>query len=843
MKKFFLLMTTLLTLGQSAWAEEVNFITYKFENEGVKKESSKCTDPVEMKNSGTLTLDDSHKYWVVKGADVKVSDLITIKGKDVHLILCDGAKLTCQKGIFVEWGYTLHIHAQSEGSNKGKLVATGAYNQAGIGGNGGHMNGTIYIHGGDLTVTGGERAAGIGAGTDRNSGPINIYGGTISATGGKYAAGIGGGYAGSQEYDIFICGNAQVKAWGGEKAAGIGGGRRYRGGAVGGKLWVYGDADVYAKGGEYGAGIGGGEDGNGGKAYIKSGKVEAIGGTDAAGIGGGQNGHGDECYIGDTKMVAIVTARGSGKGAGIGGGEKGRGGKVDFAKGSTVTVLAGGECKLGEDDGGSAIGCGYNVAHKTEPSNVTINFGESLLLKIGDEKTVQKRGVRIMACKQNSPIYIEPCEHTGKCFYRPDFADEEHYHYKSCSQCGISEKELHTVGKCLCGKTVNKWTVLYYDAGSTAPNYSDVATVSVYRDQTYALPEPTPVNGLAFKGWLVDPTPAPSSYIMGANENLKHVDDELPKNVNATIYARYEYVYTVSWDWSGESPVLTLKCAANNDTQKPNVSVTKEQNGDVTTWTATASFNGVTYKDVKYEYSSVDLTLEDAADNGSAINTAFEGANLNDITLNGRTFKVGKWNPLCLPFNIDKDEIADTPLKGAVIKELDADNSGFANGVLTLKFVDATEVEAGIPYLVKWTTGTDITSPEFEDFFISWLEPDEVATKDKKAIFKGCFSPVTLTANDKTKLYLSNDKLYYPSVTVTVNSFRGYFDLQGIKMGDPQATVRSIEFDLGDDATGINAVSVKKQDGNYYDLQGRRQQGKPVQKGIYINNGHKIIVK
>ena len=843
MKKFFLLMTTLLTLGQSAWAEEVNFITYKFENEGVKKESSKCTDPVEMKNSGTLTLDDSHKYWVVKGADVQVSDLITIKGKDVHLILCDGAKLTCQKGIFVEWGYTLHIHAQSEGSSKGKLVATGAYNQAGIGGNGGHMNGTIYIHGGDLNVTGGERAAGIGAGTDRNSGPINIYGGTISATGGEYAAGIGSGYAGDQEFDIYICGNAKVKAYGGEKAAGIGGGRHYRGGGNGGTLWVYGEADVFAQGGEYGAGIGGGEDGNGGKAYIKSGKVEAKGGTDAAGIGGGRYGHGRVCYIGDTGKTATVTATGSGYGAGIGGGKKGDGGKVDFAKGSTVTATAGGDCKLAENDGGSAIGCGRKMDNKTNPGKINIHFGDELIMKTGSGKTVQNAGVRIKACSNQSPIYIAPCSHSGTCYYRVDLSDEANYHYKTCSQCGTDMREKHQASDCPCGKVTETWSVYIRELG-TVPYYGDVSVNKLYGNKEFVLYHPSKIpDGLVFKGWLVDPATAPLNCIMESGETLKSPDETLPTGTDATIYARYAYYYTASWDWSGTNPKVTLECVANNDKQTLEATYTSSTDGDVTIFTATATYQGETYTDVMRVVTSVDLTLQDAADNSTAINTAFEEGNLYDVTLDDRTLVAGKWNTLCLPFSIDQNEIADTPLKGATIKKLDAENSGFANGVLTLKFVEATAIEVGAPYLVKWTAGTNITNPKFEDFFISYPEAKEVPTTDGKAIFKGCYSPVTLTANDKTKLYLSNDKLYYPSAAVTVNSFRGYFDLQGIKMGDPQATVRSIEFDLGDGTTGLNPVVTLNQDGSYYDLQGRRQQGKPARKGIYINKGHKIIVK
>jgi len=46
------------------------------------------------------------------------------------------------------------------------------------------------------------------------------------------------------------------------------------------------------------------------------------------------------------------------------------------------------------------------------------------------------------------------------------------------------------------------------------------------------------------------------------------------------------------------------------------------------------------------------------------------------------------------------------------------------------------------------------------------------------------------------------------------------------------------------DETGIGTVSVSG-DGNdcYYDLQGRKLNGKPAQKGVYIRDGKKVVVK
>ena len=44
--------------------------------------------------------------------------------------------------------------------------------------------------------------------------------------------------------------------------------------------------------------------------------------------------------------------------------------------------------------------------------------------------------------------------------------------------------------------------------------------------------------------------------------------------------------------------------------------------------------------------------------------------------------------------------------------------------------------------------------------------------------------------------------------------------------------------------TGINAIEdVDQSNDSWFDLNGRRLQGKPTQKGVYIKNGKKLILK
>ena len=101
------------------------------------------------------------------------------------------------------------------------------------------------------------------------------------------------------------------------------------------------------------------------------------------------------------------------------------------------------------------------------------------------------------------------------------------------------------------------------------------------------------------------------------------------------------------------------------------------------------------------------VELIDNADNSTVINN--NHGRTSTVTLSGRTiYKDGEWNTLCLPFSLTAEEIAASPLADLTIKKLNGSESGLAGGTLTLNFEDATEIEAGKPYIVKGGEKTDL---------------------------------------------------------------------------------------------------------------------------------------
>ena len=260
--------------------------------------------------------------------------------------------------------------------------------------------------------------------------------------------------------------------------------------------------------------------------------------------------------------------------------------------------------------------------------------------------------------------------------------------------------------------------------------------------------------------------------------------------------------------------------------------------------------------------TDINLTLLDN-DSEAAISNATRLSNYNgleaNVTISGRKlYKDDSWNTLCLPFGMTAAQVT---AQLAPTKLMTLSEATFDDGTLTLNFADATEgIVAGKPYIIKWTSGEDIT-PTFEGVTVSSTDPTDV--EGTAANFHGIYSPYSTGGENKSMLYLgASNTLYYPSKNMTINAFRAYFTLNnGIKAGDPDTTpeggssqVRAFVLNFGDESTGIMSLSTdskhSKDNATWYDMQGRRLSGVgagPVparlRTGIYINNGKKVVIK
>ena len=251
------------------------------------------------------------------------------------------------------------------------------------------------------------------------------------------------------------------------------------------------------------------------------------------------------------------------------------------------------------------------------------------------------------------------------------------------------------------------------------------------------------------------------------------------------------------------------------------------------------------------------LVLADAADNTAAI--ADHAGQPLAVALSGRTlYKDGSWNTLCLPFAVDLTDSGTLSGDNVQAMTLNTSSSNLTGSTLTLNFTDATgqTIPAGTPFIIKWDeSGTDIKNPVFMDVTVSNATND--ATVTDVLTFTGTYAPVSITdaTGDNTKLYLgAANKLYYPTKTMTIGCQRAYFQLaKGITAGDPVSSsnakqIRAFNLNFGDDeATGIISVHDSGFTVNgsaaWYTLDGRRLDGQPTAKGLYIHGGKKVAIK
>ena len=106
--------------------------------------------------------------------------------------------------------------------------------------------------------------------------------------------------------------------------------------------------------------------------------------------------------------------------------------------------------------------------------------------------------------------------------------------------------------------------------------------------------------------------------------------------------------------------------------------------------------------------------------------------------------------------------------------------------------------------------------------------------------FKGTLVDATINASDaNTTNYALNGKQFvWVKNAIAIGANKAW-----LSISNSNARTINLVFDDGN-ATGIEAIDNGQLTiDNWYDLNGRRLQGKPTKKGVYIQNGKKVVVK
>ena len=186
--------------------------------------------------------------------------------------------------------------------------------------------------------------------------------------------------------------------------------------------------------------------------------------------------------------------------------------------------------------------------------------------------------------------------------------------------------------------------------------------------------------------------------------------------------------------------------------------------------------------DVTEDLSHSTPSTPETSDNVDGIETAMEAlvdaGGTTDLIINRTLYKDGFFNTLCLPFSLNASELAASPLAGCKLYSLS--DASYGGDKLDLTITEETSIEAGMPYLIKWSIGSEITSMTFTGVTVTASTGSTVTkgTGNSQVRFVGTIGRSTLPAGEENYLFLgSGDNLYYPASgdVTSMKGFRAYF--------------------------------------------------------------------
>ena len=240
------------------------------------------------------------------------------------------------------------------------------------------------------------------------------------------------------------------------------------------------------------------------------------------------------------------------------------------------------------------------------------------------------------------------------------------------------------------------------------------------------------------------------------------------------------------------------------------------------------------------EGSSFEITIVEPADpwvtldeNSTTLPEASDGE--TEIKVK-RTIKANQWNTICFPFamtRVQKNEVFGEDVKLATYGAYEIAEDGI--NVIFDEVSSYRGIDANKPYIIK-------TSKDISEFMItSTIVPCNDAPfegDEEIGFFYG-----TLKAGGKVPancLFLNGGKFWYSTGQSNIKAFRGYFEFVDV-LASLETASSKVKMVFRDETTGIKDVIVETANDDMYDLQGRRIVN--PDKGVYIKNGKKVVVK
>ena len=257
-------------------------------------------------------------------------------------------------------------------------------------------------------------------------------------------------------------------------------------------------------------------------------------------------------------------------------------------------------------------------------------------------------------------------------------------------------------------------------------------------------------------------------------------------------------------------------------TEAPAVSLS----GNTLNWTEVADARCyVIFKDGMYLTNQTTTSYELTEEGVYTVRTANHCGGLGEVSASvvlKRSVKAGNWSTIVVPFAVNNVESSFGA--GTKVARLTGVNGG------VLSFESVNSMEANEPYLIQ--VAADFDAAVISEVTLYYGEPAKtVGNVTFQGVYESGLIPVGAYFVSSNTLYCAQD------ASNTIKPFRAYF------MTTDGSRLQS--FDIDGQTTGINSAMLNeesvKRNKSCYNLNGQRVAH--LQKGLYIVNGKKVVIK
>ena len=236
--------------------------------------------------------------------------------------------------------------------------------------------------------------------------------------------------------------------------------------------------------------------------------------------------------------------------------------------------------------------------------------------------------------------------------------------------------------------------------------------------------------------------------------------------------------------------------------------------------------------------SATALTL-DRTDTELADKIETAGGTTPTVLFGSRALEAEKWNSFILPFEIKVAQLSHA-FGYAIVNLLDEANSTATD--VRFKLHMGT-IPANTPFLMKTADAINTKAVSITGVTIVDPEASSVTVGSGDVKFIGIYAKTAMAANNTFPVNSGNDAESWKkgAAGVNLNPLAAYIETPA-SAGAPTIYVEDIDGSVTAIST-INAEGVAVEKDGWYTVNGMKLESAPTQKGVYIRNGKKFVIK